>query len=387
MRILATITVVTLPLLSGVATFGSDRAGAQTPAVPPPIVSSRPGVPGQRMMIAWRPGPVTCDGGPIATVAPPAPEPSLGWASNALITPQRFTFGIDARGRPLGIARAVGGQAIYSGDLAPSLAAALFAPGAARTGCSVSFVATAMPLDAAPIDMLIAYSLAPQNGQLPRAAFERILPAGTTCINPPPALRSRAYPDFKALPHPAGRRDWSMTGYDIDRQGRPVRIRIVASTGNAALDRASIVAVSKSRFEPGERTGCRYPYWVAAAPLPAPPLPDSPGQPDQGNCADEASWQVKPVLAYPDAYRRRGIEGWARIAYDVAPWGAIGNLRVIASEPSADFGAAALQTIRGATKAPSLQGRSNCVTRVRFVMAASDHRNPSAPSEEGPPPF
>ena len=39
-----------------------------------------------------------------------------------------------------------------------------------------------------------------------------------------------------------------------------------------------------------------------------------------------------------DADLDRAIEGWAVIAFDVAPWGGTGNVRVVASEPAADFG-------------------------------------------------
>lgn len=92
------------------------------------------------------------------------------------------------------------------------------------------------------------------------------------------------------------------------------------------------------------------------------------------------------MLRYPDAYRRQGVEGWGIVAYDVAPWGQTGNLRVVASEPSAAFGAAAMETVRAATKEASPQGYSNCVTRVRFVLAADGKQGPDL-ATGAPPPF
>ncbi len=56
------------------------------------------------------------------------------------------------------------------------------------------------------------------------------------------------------------------------------------------------------------------------------------------------------------------------IGYDVAPWGQTGNWSVIASEPSADFGQAALNAVRLAVKGESPQGASGCLTLVRFKI-------------------
>ena len=71
---------------------------------------------------------------------------------------------------------------------------------------------------------------------------------------------------------------------------------------------------------------------------------------------------------------RRRIEGWAVVRYDAAPWGEIGNVTVLAAQPSADFGTQAQVVLRSAKVAPSESGFTGCVERVRFVM----------PPESGP---
>jgi TonB family protein len=73
------------------------------------------------------------------------------------------------------------------------------------------------------------------------------------------------------------------------------------------------------------------------------------------------------VLRFPEPYRRRAIEGWAVVTYDVAPWGEINNIQVKASQPSADFGAQAVTVLRSARVKPG-PGAVGCVERVRFVM-------------------
>ena len=62
------------------------------------------------------------------------------------------------------------------------------------------------------------------------------------------------------------------------------------------------------------------------------------------------------------------IEGWAVVRYDVAPWGALGNISVLKSEPSEDFGKQAVMMLQNAMLAPSTQGMTGCVDRVRYVL-------------------
>lgn len=347
-------------------------ATVASPQMPSAVLSSPAATPPVQMSLAWMPGAVRCDRMTVAATAMRRPLTGLIWQSQP-DAPRSVTyrFRIDATGRPLSIARGGSGYVIQAEDVAPSLAASRFPVGAARGDCAITYTARLSPMATAPVADLIAYSITPTAGALPRAGWERIMPAATGCgIYPRPQALMRAYPDFRALPTTPGVRNWSMVGYDLDRRGRPVRVRTVEGTRNPALDAASVKAVAASRFTPGARTGCLYPYQRNPGTITAPPLPDRIGTLATGDHCPAGEWTYRPTPNYPPAWHRRAIEGWAVVAFDVAPWGDIGNVRVVASEPAADFGIAAMQLLRGARKPVSETGHSGCIERVRFVMPA-----------------
>lgn len=72
--------------------------------------------------------------------------------------------------------------------------------------------------------------------------------------------------------------------------------------------------------------------------------------------------------AYPRAFSRRGIEGAAVIGYDTAPWGAVGNVSVLGSEPDEAFGDTARNALSNARVVESDSGRRGCVQRVKFKL-------------------
>ena len=101
------------------------------------------------------------------------------------------------------------------------------------------------------------------------------------------------------------------------------------------------------------------------------PSPDrSAVVPVERGCPPSDRWTYRQPLVFPDPWRRRAIEGWAIVTFDVAPWGEVGNTRVVASEPAAAFGEQAVRLLRGATKPASATGYSGCFERVRFVLDA-----------------
>ncbi|MBY8824970.1 TonB family protein [Sphingomonas colocasiae] len=364
--------MITLRPCIAVATL---LASAQAPAVPPPPIVTDQGIAMQRKVLNWMPGEVRCGGQAVAVIAMPRPLVEFGLSPQGDTAQRSYRFRIDAAGRPLSIVQdKSAGWHVVADDLGPMLAATRFGAGAPRVDCVITFTAQASSIDDAAVRDLMAYSISPISGRLPPEGWKRIAPAGSTCMTAPrPAPLNRAFPDFDALPATPGAREWSMIGYDLDARGRPVHLRIVEGTGNRALDAASMKAVRGSRFTGGARAGCLYPYWRAAATLAAPQRPDPASlRPENGNCPGGHAWAVEPKLTYPAAWRRRAIEGWAAIAYDVAPWGGIGNVRVLASEPAAAFGQQALQIVQSARKAPSQSGASGCVEMIRFVMDRND---------------
>jgi TonB family protein len=78
-----------------------------------------------------------------------------------------------------------------------------------------------------------------------------------------------------------------------------------------------------------------------------------------------------PPIGFPPEFERRGIEGWAVVRFDIAPWGGVGNVAVVAAEPAAAFGQQAVQIVGAARKAPSARGYTGCMARVLFKLPVS----------------
>lgn len=325
----------------------------------------------ERVLLMWSPGEVRCGEGEVVRGdRMPRPLNGLVWPTGVTAVPITFEFAIDEDGRPLSIARRGEGNTPYAQDTGPALAASRFTPGAARSHCTITYTPHTAPLDTAPVSELMSYSMNRDPIRLPREAMQRI--GGENCRErpvPPPLLL--AYPDFRKLTNTPGMRDWAMVDYDLDASGKPVNLRIVGGTGHAALDAASLEAVGKSRFASGEREGCRYPYWLNPGLVEAPPMPPKGAlEPADAACDARDGFTKPPRLVFPEPYRRRAIEGWAIVSYDVAPWGEIGNAKVLAAQPSEDFGKQAVRMMEGAEAKTSGRGMTGCVDRIRFEMNA-----------------
>ena len=318
-------------------------------------------------MVAWRAGAVECAGTARQPVLLPQPSYAIGWSGSGLAAPAMIEFSIDVNGRPVSI-KSSGSRPIYGNDLAATLSAARFSADMSAERCQVTYQPTITDIDNAPREALQDYAIFPSGRPWTQEEQMRLWPSDGDCFKPTPAPRLRAYPDFSAIPQAPGTRSWSMIGFDVDGRGRPIKIKVDRSTGNAALDKAAVAAVSQSRFESRARRGCIVPFWRTGATLAAPAVPEALLAREKATCGGAGDWKAKPTPAFPDAFRRRGIEGWAVIGYDVAPWGQTGNLSVIASEPSADFGQAALGAMRLAYRMQSSQGATGCVKIVRFKI-------------------
>lgn len=327
----------------------------------------------ERSLATWTPGPVTCEGGVTVAGTPiRSPFNSLIWNGMAGRTQDTvLRFDIDASGRPVSIR----GQTRFglNSDAAPALAASRF-PAAAHEGCSVTYRGETRPVSEAPVADLVAYTINPLSEPLPPQGWARIRAEGNCSDRPRPAPLLRAFPDFRKIPATPGVKDWTLIGYDTDAGGKPVNVHAVLGTGNGRLDADAVDAVRKSRFTGGARTACLFPYWRAPEPLVAPAMPEKGAYQDKqpGSCPPQGAWAVAPTLRFPPAYARRKIEGWAILRYDVAPWGEIGNVSVLEAQPAEDFGLQAMQSLRTAKAAPSAQGATGCVDRVKFVMPADD---------------
>lgn len=346
---------------------------AMAASSPPVIAVPGPSGTSDRALIAWLPGEVRCGGAIVVPEFLERPLSSLTWGYAGRSQSVAYTFDIDPSGRTMAIRKiAKDVRATGSEDIAPSLAAARFAAGSGHTDCTIAYVPRQTSLDATPINDLIAYSVSAIAGPLPKPAWERIHAQSECPDQRALGLKARVFPNFKTIAAKPGVREWSMVGYDIDENGTPSNVETIAGTRNAALDLASRKAVADTRYYKGGRKGCRYPYWRSPATLPAPPVPDeNQFRPVGATCPERHEWAVRPTLRFPEAYRRRAIEGWAVVTYDVAPWGEISNIQVAASQPTEDFGNQAITVVRGG-KAVTTQGFVGCTERVKFVMTSPE---------------
>lgn len=337
---------------------------------PPPVIATRSQTTTDMSLIAWTPEDVRCSGTLVNPVRLERPWLHKVWNSPTPYTPVTYNFAIDGDGRPISIHKADGRlQPNAAEDLAPALAVSRFASGSPRTDCSIAYSPIVTRLSDAPLSALIAYSANPVSGPLPTEAWNRISADGNCRNDRSALLRTRAYPNFRAIAGEPGVRDWSLVGYDIGKDGTTQNIETIAGSGNSALDAASRKAVSETRYWSGGFIGCRFPYWRAPATLAAPAAPEEEAfRPADSTCQQPRDWVRSPSLRFPEPYRRRAVEGWAVLTYDVAPWGEISNIQVQASQPSEDFGTQAIGVLRSARMA-SGTGAVGCVERVRFAMA------------------
>jgi TonB family protein len=352
---------------------------ALLPVSPPAIVT--PGGDIETAVLSFRAGPARCRGGEERLVVNEPPLPQVtGWNPGMPApAPVRLRFRIDSSGRPLGIVEEerranFSGPYYASGDALAAFAASRFAAGTERVDCTIAYdvaVETVVAADRATLYRLVALQPRP-GGPAGGLIFDRTKPPGSNCFDDPRLnVRLRAYPAFEEIPQAPGTLSYSFLGFDLDSGGRPQKVRLLGSAGNAELDRQSLDAVRRSRFSPIAKRGCTYTYWRRQTePLPAPesPPPDA-YRPDTASCPkDGTPWAQMPPLSFPREFERRGIEGWAILKFDVAPWGGVGNVRILAAEPAQLFGLQAAQIVGSARKPPSEQGYTGCVTRVLFRM-------------------
>ncbi len=345
-------------------------------APPPPMLApvTRP----DAQLVAWSAEDISCGQQSVTAQILAAVQPTIGRIYGPGPQPVTLSFAIDASGRPHAIQD---NDALFTRDLAPALAASRFAAGAARSGCTIRFAPARYSMKDAPFDLLVASSIRRSGDAPPAEGWARITGTGNCADSPRPQIRLRAFPDFATIPATPGQMQWALVAFDLNRNGAPAAAKIAASSGHGELNRAAVDAVAASRFSPVTRIGCAYPYHRAPGTVAAPPMPTADTfRPANATCPAKLDWARAPAPGFPENYRRRAIEGWAILSFDVAPWGSVGNVKVLASEPAAGFGVRARQSLNGASLAPSATGASGCVERFRFSMGADASGDDEAPN-------
>lgn len=325
-----------------------------------------------------------CDGVAVQPIqaeqfAPTAfsPSPRMGRIGDGLMD-----FDIDADGRPLNIRPVQPSTAPVGAADSAALQAVLAGwrfPAGKRDGCRLTLSWRTQALaEAETADLMKLFAMGQTARPIREAVALRLGGEGADCGDRwggrLPKLVS--YPDFMTGRRPApGSRAWTVVRWNIDAEGKTTEVETLGSSGDADLDAETRRAISDSAARPGPaRKGCVANYYRWGQPLAAPPITPAHQREDPlQNCPAEIGERFKarrePI--YPAAFSQRSIEGWALIRFDIAPWGALGNVEVVESQPAAAFGDDARRMVQNSTATPAFNAGVRCVVPVRYLMPES----------------
>jgi TonB family protein len=362
-----------LMIFAAVTTSGLP-AGAQNPPVPivPPSGAAGPGA----LMVILKTGAVTCDGQSVTPVYSEALTPEITPLIQGPTLPEAvLAFSIDPAGRPRDIrpdaVRANTSElAVFNTtqliEDQASLAAWRFP--AAGADCRLTIRRVATPLAHAPEAAIAPLLTSTLDRRWRAAVTARLQSPGDDCADRPDMLAA-VYPDRRKVAAPAGGRVWTVLRWDILPDGHTTDVETVTSSGDPVFDAEGRRAVSDSLFVDSKpRTGCITVFSQTGAPLGNTPEPEPTGDPLQDCPADVRARYTPGRLTYPEAFRRRGIEGWAIVRYDIASWGQVGGVTVLTAQPAAAFGEAARQVIASGRATPGFAAAVRCTDRVIFRM-------------------
>jgi TonB family protein len=356
---------------------------AQASVSPPPGNAQQPL---QIVSFATPPVGVSCEQGSARLVegaalpsrtwqpwVPPVSQP--GYTPPVQPTSQVYVFSVDAEGRVTDLkAQGSAGVPIYgpSDEQSATLASWRFAAGAPATGCKIDLALTYTALNATAPAKLFEILASEQRNAPP--SLRKALAAGTGCEG---GVQRRpnviVYPDLRAFDDKTIDPAWAAVRYDIDAGGAVRNVRIAAQHGEPAFADAVASATGEAKFFPGApRAGCFLTYKAQPKATSASKHPDEAGfgRPGDACKVAEAALNLPDNKFFPAAYAKRRVGGWAILRFDVAPWGQVGAIEVLASQPSAAFGDAARVMIMSARPTPPSSGYRGCIVPVVYAIPA-----------------
>ncbi len=291
--------------------------------------------------------------------SPPAPP-----------TADIYTFSIDAEGAVTDLTR-LSMPTMWPGDeQAAALATWRFAAGAPAKGCRLDLTPTTVALsEASPAKLFEIIAL--QGRQAPPAVSEALSKRGDCHKQPVRRPQIVVYPDLRAFDNTSIAPAWAGIQYGIDANGAVRDVTIVARHGEAAFADTAAASVAESRFLSGSpRTACYAVFSASARATPARPRPELKAYKRPGDTCEvtREALNIPEAKMYPPAYAARKVPGWAILRFDVAPWGAVGNIEVLASQPSDAFGAAARNLVANARPNPPASGYRGCLVPVIYAI-------------------
>ena len=306
----------------------------------------------------WMPPPVA-HGGPPNYKPPPLP------------TSEAFGFSVDADGRVADLKRI--GQIPNYGpedEAGAIIASWRFAPGQAAKGCKIDLAPTHRPIEEATPATL--FEMLANDVRNPAPALRKALASAGDCTRAPYRRPNVVvYADLRPFDNKTVDPAWVGLHYDIDADGAVKNVRIMGQHGERAFADAAASAVAEGRFFPGApRTGC----YVAFKAMPKAteaikrPPGDSFERPTDGCKVTREALNIPENKYFPPAYAKRRVAGWAIVRFDVAPWGQVGAVEVLAAQPAGAFGDAARSLVQSARPSPPPTGYRGCIVPVIYAI-------------------
>ncbi len=312
----------------------------------------------------WQPWAPPVMPGNIPSYKPPPPP-----------TSQAYTFSVDVEGRVSDLKRVDNPTPASVNwsveEQAATIASWRFAPGAAATGCKIDLAPTYMPLAQASPARLFEILVTEQRGTPPsvRKALAESGCEGGVQRRPNVVV----YPDLRPFDDKTVDPSWAGVRYDIDAGGAVRNVRIAAQHGEPAFADAVAASVNDTRFFPGApRTGCFLAFKATPKATSATKHPNEESFERPGDVCKvaQSALNLPDNKLFPPAYGQRRVAGWAVVRFDVAPWGQVGAVEVLASQPTAAFGDAARMLVMSARPTPPPSGYRGCVVPVVYAIPA-----------------
>ena len=351
--------------------------------LPPPPLPAGARPPSELVSFAPPSGTVTCKDRQLTVIESApfrsriwqtwAPPVSTGPATPAIPRPpasEAYVFSVDDEGAVIDLKRAATAASWQPDEQAATLATWRFAPGAPATGCRLDLAPTVSALDdAAPAKLFEMIALEGRN--TPTVVRETVSKWGDCGQAPRRRPHVVVYPDLRAFDDKSIAPAWAAITYGIDAAGAMRDVSIVAQGGDTAFADAAAAAMAETRSYPGPpRHGCYATFSASPRSTPAPKRPESKSFRRPGDACEvtQAALNIPETKLYPPVYAARKVGGWAILRFDVAPWGAVGNVEVLASQPSDAFGVAARNLVANARPTPPATGYRGCIVPVLYAV-------------------
>lgn len=352
-----------------------------TAAVPPP--PGNPNATVRLVSFAQPPASIACADGAVHLVEGAAPPPKawqawippVGSSSAGSYKPpepptsQAYTFSVDAGGRVMDL-KSAGGQTFWSADeQAAVIASWRFAVGAPASGCRIDLAPTYVPIAQASPARL--FEILATEGRNTAQPVHKALAANGDCNTPRRRPQTIVYPDLRAFDDKHVDPSWAGVRYDIDAAGAVHNVRVAAQHGEPAFADAAASAIAEAKFFPGPpRTACYASFKAMPRATEATPAPKAASfeRPDDACKVTREALNIPEAKLYPPAYGKRRVAGWAIVRFDVAPWGQVGAVEVLAAQPSAAFGDAARGLVQSARPTPPASGYRGCIVPIVYAI-------------------